>query len=125
MSDAKKKVLLVEDDGTLRTIYTDLLEAEGYKVDHVVEGEEGLEKIRQGNYDLVLLDILLPGLDGAKILKFLRQDSLTNKGTKIVMLTNQSDPETLDKCRQLGAVIVKSDVPSENFAPAVNKYLGR
>ena len=125
MEGKKKKILLVDDDGTLRTLYVDLLEREGFQVDQAVEGKEGLEKAKSGGYDLILLDILLPGLEGPQILEALKHKPSAKPNGPIVMLTNQDQPEVLKKCLDLGAsgAIIKSNTPPEQLAQQVKKYL--
>lgn len=56
----KKRILVVEDDEFLRDFYHELLDSDGYLADVAADGDEGLAKIKQGGYDLVLLDIMLP-----------------------------------------------------------------
>ncbi|TSC63593.1 MAG: Fis family two component sigma-54 specific transcriptional regulator, partial [Microgenomates group bacterium Gr01-1014_93] len=70
--DNKKKILIVEDDQFLREFYEELLQGEGYSVDAAADGDQGLTKISQGGYDLILLDIMLPKKDGMQILRELR-----------------------------------------------------
>ena len=125
MRNSKKKVLLVEDDGTLRTLYTDLLEAEGLEVEQAVEGNEGMKRASEGGYDLILLDILLPGMQGQEILKKLREKPPIQPNGPIVMLTNQSQKEVLDECRELGAAgeIIKSETEQDQFIQLIHKYL--
>jgi CheY-like chemotaxis protein len=124
MSSSKKRVLLVEDDGTLSALYTDLLESEGYKVEHAVEGKEGLQKAKEGGYDLILLDILLPGLQGTEILKHLHQKPPIQPNGPIVVLTNQDQEDILQKCRKLGAAgeIIKSNVTQDQFMQRILEY---
>ena len=126
MAKAKKRVLLVEDDGTLRTLYTDLLGSQGLEVEHAVEGNEGLEKAREGGYDLILLDILLPGLQGQEILEKLRQKPPIQDNGPIVMLTNQNQEDILQKCRELGAAgeIIKSTTTQDQLIKRVLEYIG-
>lgn len=65
----KVKILIVEDDKFLRQLYTDVLENEHYTVDQASDGEEGLEKISEGGYDIVLLDIVVAKINGIDIMK--------------------------------------------------------
>lgn len=125
MSNNKVKVLLVEDDGTLRTLYTDLLEAKGFNVEYSVEGKEGLEKASQGGYDIILLDILLPGLPGQEILKRLRENPPKQPNGPIVMLTNQNQDEILQECRVLGAAgeIIKSNTNPDQLIQRINEFI--
>lgn len=125
MTGKNGAILLVEDDGSLRTLYTDLLESEGFSVEHAVEGKQGLEKLQKGGYSLTLLDILLPGLEGPQILSQLKKSPPQKKNGPIVMLTNRSEPELLEKCRSLGAVgvIIKSEVSPQQFVDKVKTYM--
>lgn len=125
MGEGKKRVLLVEDDGTLRRLYGDILESEGYLVEPAVEGNEGFTKAREGGFDLILLDILLPGMQGHKILERLKQHPPQSPNGPIVMLTNQSDENMLRKCRDLGAAgeIIKSDISPDIFVHHIRGYL--
>ena len=125
MKEGRKRILLVEDDGTLRTLYTDALQADGFEVDQAVEGKEGLLKARNGGYNLILLDILLPGLQGPEILEGLRTQPPMKANGPVVMLTNQSQPEILRQCHELGAVgeIIKSDVTPKEFIQFVRGFL--
>jgi CheY-like chemotaxis protein len=126
MVDAKKRVLLVEDDGTLRTLYTDLLESHGLDVEQAVEGNEGFQKAKEGGYDLILLDILLPGLQGQEILEKLRQEPPIQSNGPIVMLTNQDQKDILQKCHELGAAgeIIKSATTQDQLVKRVLEYIG-
>ena len=69
MENSAKKILIVEDDQFLREFYVELLQGEGYMIDSAADGEEGFNKIHNGGYDLVLLDIMLPKKDGVQILE--------------------------------------------------------
>ena len=81
-----KKILLVEDDQTLVHKLSDLLCAEGYAVDTAFDGETGWSKARKGEYDLIVLDIMLPGgLDGVSLCRMIRKSS--DKYVPIFMLT--------------------------------------
>ena len=81
-----KKILLVEDDRTLVHKLSDLLCAEGYIVDSAFDGETGWSKARSGEYDLIVLDIMLPGgLDGVSLCRMIRKSSA--KYVPIFMLT--------------------------------------
>ena len=75
-SDAgTESILVVEDDQFIRELYIDILQDEGYDVDHAVDGEEGYAKLHMGGFDLVLLDIMLPKIDGIKILEKLKNET--------------------------------------------------
>lgn len=82
--DKKYKILLIEDEVGLVLSLTDRLESEGYEVESAADGIKGEERGLAGNYDLVLLDIMLPGKDGFQICKKIREAGLTQP---VLMLT--------------------------------------
>ena len=87
-----KKILIVEDELNMINGLKDNLEFEGYEVDTAMEGNSGLLKILQGNYDLVLLDVMLPELSGFDICKTVRKEGVN---TPIILLTAKG--EEIDK----------------------------
>lgn len=90
MNDQKNMVLVVEDDALISEMVTKNLKLEGYRVETARDGEEGLKKVEEANPDLVLLDVLLPRLDGWEVLTRLRDDSRF-RDIPIIMLTALSD----------------------------------
>jgi DNA-binding response OmpR family regulator len=92
-------VLLVEDDASIREVATLGLEQAGLRVTAVGDGREGLSRFREGGFDLVLLDVMLPSLDGFEVLREIRRDS----GTPIVMLTAKSELHDIVVGLELGA----------------------
>jgi len=92
-------VLLVEDDASIREVATLGLEQAGLRVTAVGDGREGLARFREGSFGLVLLDVMLPSLDGFEVLREIRRDS----GTPIVMLTARSELHDIVVGLELGA----------------------
>ncbi len=80
------KILIIEDEEILINNLTEKLRAEGFKVSKAMDGETGLEKVREETPDLVVLDIMLPGLDGLSICRMIRHDTSTSH-IPIIMLT--------------------------------------
>jgi two-component system response regulator MtrA len=80
-------VLLVEDDSSIREVATLGLEQAGLKVTAIGDGREGLARFREGGVDLVVLDVMLPSLDGFEVCREIRRES----GAPIVMLTARSE----------------------------------
>jgi len=83
----KKKILIIEDDQFLRDFYMELLSAEGYQIDVAGDGDTAFAKIKQGGWDLIMLDIMLPKKDGIQILKDLKDQNINPSGP-ILVLTN-------------------------------------
>jgi two-component system response regulator MtrA len=92
-------VLLVEDDASIREVATLGLEQAGLNVTAVGDGREGLDRFRQGDVDLVVLDVMLPSLDGFEVLREIRRDSQA----PIVMLTARSELHDVVVGLELGA----------------------
>jgi two-component system response regulator MtrA len=92
-------VLLVEDDASIREVTTLALEQSGLRVTAVGDGREGLDRFRRGGVDLVVLDVMLPSLDGFEVLREIRHDSQA----PIVMLTARSELHDVVVGLELGA----------------------
>ena len=85
--DTVKKILIIEDEQYLRDLYAQILQDAGYSIDTAGDGEEGWKKASAGGYDLVLIDIIMPKLDGITLLKRLKQNPPAIPNKKTVMLT--------------------------------------
>lgn len=115
MPDKKVKVLIVDDDAFLSGIYATKLELDGFEVATARDGEEGLKAAMREKPDLILLDVLMPKLDGFEVLKRLKADEETKK-IPVIMLTNLGQKEDIEKGLQDGAVdyLIKAHfVPAE------------
>lgn len=93
--DTKPKILLVEDDMFLRDIYCETLTGAGFDISTASDGKEALEKIKQGGWDLVLLDVVLPGMTGIEIMHQVKT-FLQKPAKHILFLTNSDDTKELD-----------------------------
>lgn len=71
----KESILVMEDDPNIQELIVEFLRAEGYKVDYASDGLEGIQLFKESKYDLVLLDIMMPNLDGYSVCKMIRQSS--------------------------------------------------
>jgi DNA-binding response OmpR family regulator len=125
MSDLKKKILLVEDDETLSSVYIERLEAEGFDVRHVANGEEALANAMEYKPDLILLDVMMPKISGFDVLDILRNTPETTN-IRIVMLTALSQPKDKERARQLGVddYLVKSQVVIADVIERIKYHLG-
>jgi two-component system alkaline phosphatase synthesis response regulator PhoP len=94
----RARILVVEDEEHLAAGISENLEAEGYATEVAHDGEDGLVKVRAGTYDLVLLDVMMPKLDGLEVCAAMRRDGLT---TPVMFLTVKSEPA--DRIRGLEA----------------------
>lgn len=96
------KILIVEDDKFLRDIAVMKLKHEGFDIDSATDGGEGLEMAKKNTFDLILLDIILPGIDGFEVLKRIKEDPKL-KNIPIILLSNLGQKSDIDKGIALGA----------------------
>lgn len=99
------RILIVEDETALAEALTEILKVNGYLADAVESGTEGLEYIRTGIYDIILLDIMLPGMDGITVLRTIRQEKIF---TPVILLTAKSE---------LSDIITGLDAGSDDYLP--------
>lgn len=120
----KKKILVVEDDAILSMMYKTKLEAENYEIVIVANGSEAVIAAKENAVDLILLDVIIPGLDGFSVLTELKKDAKTKK-IPVIMLTNLGTDEDRKKGESLGAVdyLVKSNLTPEQVNQTISKYL--
>lgn len=112
---SKKKILLVEDDEFLAELYATKLGLEKFEVYLASDGEKGLRITKEKKPDLILLDIILPKMDGFEILKILKADPEL-KNIPVILLTNLSQKDEVKKGLELGAndYLIKAHfMPSE------------
>ncbi|MCK4507466.1 MAG: response regulator, partial [Desulfuromonadales bacterium] len=99
----KKKILIVEDEESLLKLESILLTSKGYEVHGVGDGQAALDAIAKVKPDLVLLDIMLPEIDGFEVCKRLKQDKRT-ENIPIIFLTAKTDSDSIVQGFNLGAV---------------------
>lgn len=125
MTEPGKKVLIVEDDEFLRDFYQELFTSEGYIVDVAADGEVGWGKVHQGGWNLILLDIMLPKMDGLHILQNLQAQPAQQKNGPIVVLTNLGHDTVINQAFSLGATgfLVKSSLNPDQVLSEIRSYL--
>ncbi|MEK6861403.1 MAG: response regulator [Nanoarchaeota archaeon] len=119
-----EKILIVEDDLFLRELYIDTLKGEGYAVEEAADGEEALSKIKLGGYDLVLLDIILPKIDGLTIMRRIKSEPPQNPNKCVIFLTNLDKNEEIKEAMQLGnGYLIKSQITPGALIEKVKGFL--
>lgn len=123
MSD-KPKVLLIEDDLSLLKIYSNKLKISGYDVSMATTGDEGLRKAQVERPRLILLDLILPGMDGFLVLEKLKADPQT-KDSPVIISSNLGQEGDVERALELGAVdyLIKSDVSLVDLVEKVKKHI--
>lgn len=102
MNEKKKKILLVEDDEMLVNMYSDKFRREGYDVETAMNGADGLKAASSYRPDIILLDIVMPKMDGFAVLKKLKK-KMDTKDIPVLLLTNLGQEEDVKKGKELGA----------------------
>ena len=117
-------ILLIEDDKILQELYKRQFVHAGITLDTYGTGTEGLEASQKNQYDLILLDILLPDIDGLDVFEKLKRHDAT-KNVPVVFLTNLSQEETIQKAFDMGAkgYLVKSSYTPDQVVSEVQKFL--
>ena len=111
---ATHRILVVEDEADILQLVTYNLTSEGFEVVGAASGEEGLEEARKGTYDLLLLDLMLPGINGLDVCRTLRREEATAR-LPIVMLTARGEDIDIVTGLELGA----DDYVTKPFSPRV------
>lgn len=122
-----QRILVVEDDEFLRELYEELLKGEGYEVVLAVDGEQGLTQILEGGFDLVLLDIMLPKMDGLEILRNVKNKPSKQKNGPTVLLTNLGQDSIIKEGFALGAsgYLIKSAMNPDQVLSEVKVFLNK
>ncbi len=120
----KKSILLVEDDPFLIEIYSKKLAEEGFFAEVVSNGEEVLAKVKEKKPELVILDIVLPQVDGWEILQQIKQDPEL-KNTKVVILSNLGQKEEVEKGIESGAekYLIKAHFTPSQVVEEIKKII--
>lgn len=124
-NQTKKKILLVEDDQALASVYKSRLELENFEVSHVGNGEDALQVVQEFKPDLILLDAMMPKISGFDVLDILRHTPET-MNIHIIMLTALSQPKDKERAESLGVddYMVKSQVVIGDVVDRVKHHLG-
>lgn len=119
-----KKILIVEDDEFLAEIYNKQFLQEGYESQVALDGEVALKILGQENFDLILLDIMLPKMDGLTVLEKIKANDKTSK-IPVVILSNLSQDATVKKGLALGAsgYLLKAQYLPQQAVNEVKKFL--
>jgi len=124
-SKAKLRVLLIEDDPFLLSMYTTKFETEEFGVYTAEDGEQGLEMAAQHKPDIILLDILMPNMNGFDVLERLKADKATSN-IPVILLTNLNQKDEIEKGLRLGAddYLIKAHFMPTEVIEKIRKIIG-
>jgi two-component system response regulator QseB len=109
-------ILYAEDDAAVGKAYTVGLTLAGFDVTHVDDGDQALARLESGHFDLFLLDLYMPGMDGFEILRRLSHSATLRRHTPVVVILSADDTrETMETVFELGAI---SCLPKSEYTPA-------
>ncbi|MDO8265061.1 MAG: response regulator [Candidatus Parcubacteria bacterium] len=119
-----KKILFIEDETALQKTLGEVLIQEGYEVISALDGETGMELAETKNPDLILLDLILPKLNGFEVLEKLKENPAT-KNIPVIILTNLEKMEDIGKAMELGAksYLVKSNYSLEEVLKKIKEII--
>ena len=119
-----KKIVIAEDDKFISEMYIAKLSAEGFDVEYAQDGQEAIEKICEIQPDIVLLDILMPKLNGIEVLKRIRADKKV-KNTPVIVLTNANEKDHISKAMEMGAndYLIKASFTPDEIVSKIKENL--
>jgi len=118
------KIAIIEDDQAISQMYRFKFEAEGFTVDTAENGKLGLQQAESMKPDIILLDLMMPEMNGDQMLEKMRKTSW-GKNVKVIVLTNMGEQEIPESVKKLGVidVILKADMTPRQVAELVKKHL--
>lgn len=116
------KILIIEDEKELADLLASKLKKEGYKVEIADDGKKGYEKLGKWKPDLVLLDIVMPKMDGYEVMEKMNENK---KNIPIIVISNSGHPVELEKTKKLGAIdhLIKTEFSPNDVLKKVNNYI--
>lgn len=121
------KILLIDDDDSLRQMYGLILGKAGYELVTANDGVQGLGKARQGGFDLILLDLMMPNLDGIGFLHGLQTEPSKKPNGPIVVLSNAGYDAVAKEAESLGAAgfLLKADLLPRDLVREVGRFIAK
>jgi len=122
MNNTPKKILIIEDEKTLARALGFKLTYSGFEIKTVFNGEEGVAILRQEKFDLVLLDLIMPKMDGFMVLATMKTEKIK---VPVMILTNLSQEDDIKRTKEYGVkeYIIKSNTPIAVIVEQVTKFL--
>ena len=118
-------ILLVEDDQLLREMYLECLSSEKVKVTPAQDGQEAIDKLQQQAWDLILLDMMLPKINGYEIIQKISENPRTYKYKKLVLMTNvEPDTQFKEVLKKADGYLIKSEYNPDDFVQKITEFLG-
>lgn len=121
----RQRIIFIEDDELLVRAYQNKLTMEGFQVDTALDGNDALKKLETGNYSLILLDLMLPEIDGFTILEKLRASNWPSAKKPVVVFSNLGQENDINRAKDLGAndYLVKANLTPNQVVEKIREHL--
>ena len=117
-------ILLVEDDQMLREVNSDILSSEGYTVTTAIDGQDALSKIQSGKWDLILMDVLIPGMNGFEVIEKLKNELHVQVAAPLIFLTNMDEEKDKARATALGgSYVIKGNLAPPDLVTLVQRSI--
>jgi DNA-binding response OmpR family regulator len=120
-----QKIVIIEDDKLLSSLLQKKLKKEGYEVSVAFQGDKGLTQVRKVMPDLILLDIIMPAMDGFEVMEKIQKDKKLSK-IPIIIVSNSGQPVEISRAKKLGAKdwLIKAEFDPQEVVDKVKKQIG-
>jgi CheY-like chemotaxis protein len=124
-NNKQAKILIVDDEPDLRLMFKDILDTFGYVTDEAEDGIECLAKLENGDYDLILLDLMMPRMDGMEALGKIRQEPEKYGSVPVLILTNLTSDVAIKEGfeRKADGYLIKTELTPEQVVAEIDKVL--
>ena len=114
--DIKNKILIAEDEKSISQAYGEFLGRRGYLIEYAYDGEEAIKKAEEVSPDLILLDIVMPKIDGISVLKKLKENE-TTKDIPVIILTNLESSKDAEEAKKIGSLdyLIKTNLSLDDL----------
>lgn len=121
------RILIIDDDTYIRDLYEEVLKGEGFDVVVAKDGEEGLNHLLEGGFSAILLDVMMPKIDGIGVLTKLKESQSKNPNGPILLLTNLDHDPLLEQGKTLGAYshLIKADTLPPALVSAIRDAISK
>lgn len=120
------KILFVDDDAMNRRVIRDMLDVVGASMDEAENAEAGLSKIGRGEYNVILMDLRMPGMDGLEATRLIRQRGDAKARLPIVVVTADTSHDLYDRCMRAGAdEVLRKPVAMASLIDTIGKVMAR
>jgi two-component system response regulator ResD len=122
-----RRILIIEDEKLIRDLYVLVFSRSGYEVEEAVDGADAIEKVKANLYDVILLDIMLPKINGLDVLKFIRDPGFKAHETPVFLITNLGQEDIIKKAFDMGAdgYLLKAQLTPKDIVNEIQTFFDK